>query len=613
MQSRRSLNIAELPLRNILIGYAGFFLLILFVIMVSQQNTWTGLQAQATTSDTYQFLLRLRSTLTAAERAEASARGIAVTGSIHDLRTFYAARSDALRYLKGLQIEAQGITDRQQTVLRLGRDLNEHLNRLSNIVQTALTDGASAAQLSLIFDEKLKLMDAIRARAARLEAEEKDILGHSIAMSTVAASRTGALYVGIAVLVTATFLLLMHRIYTYITLKKESEEQLSKMGSTLRNKEQLLAAVLDTMLEYVIVVDRTLNVILLNRTARQLFHLPLVSLRSKPFPWETLKPTMTENMTGFDKPLIAALEGRESSDTEVEWCHDDRQPTVLSINARPLKNPDATIFGAIVVARDVTARRRLEVDLHKARDQALESVRLKSEFVANISHELRTPLTGILGLAEILTTSEDAETRELSEHILESGNNLLAIVEDLLDFSRLEAGKMRLVEEPFRIDDLVMQILENVRPLALNKQIRLTWHIDNSLPAFMLGDPARVKQVLLNLVHNAVKFTEEGSVSVTVFPSQSNRENEHSLVTFAVRDTGPGVPPEAQKTIFNAFVQADGSNTREHGGTGLGLSICKDLVQLMNGDINFETGPGGTAFFFVLPLTAATGDQSGTL
>jgi hypothetical protein len=248
--------------------------------------------------------------------------------------------------------------------------------------------------------------------------------------------------------------------------------------------------------------------------------------------------------------------------------------------------------------------RQLNSDLQIARDRALEASSLKSKFVANISHEIRTPMSGVLGMAELLLTCAlDDEARELAQYIYTSARALLDVVNDLLDFSKLEAGRMSINRMRLSVSSVVHEALKSTTIAAQQKGLVLEVNIAPDLPD-VFGDPIRIRQVLLNLVHNAVKFTSHGGVKVDV--GLVERKGTMATIMFAVTDTGIGIPRDAQPYLFNPFQQADGSTTRRYGGTGLGLSISKHLVSLMLGEIGFESEEGhGSRFWFKLPLEVA--------
>ncbi len=241
-----------------------------------------------------------------------------------------------------------------------------------------------------------------------------------------------------------------------------------------------------------------------------------------------------------------------------------------------------------------------ETDLKRARDLALEAARIKGEFAANVSHEIRTPLNGILGMMELLQDMGLTERqREYVEIARNSGESLLTLINDILDFSKLDAGRMALEAIDFDLFELMDQLVDFVGEQARQKDLDLAFTVEHGLTSGRRGDPTRLRQVLTNLIGNAIKFTEQGDVEVHVGQGQDG------MLRFEVRDTGVGIPPEAQARIFDSFAQADGSTTRRYGGTGLGLAICKQLVRQMGGTIEVQSALGlGSTFAFEIKLSA---------
>ena len=252
--------------------------------------------------------------------------------------------------------------------------------------------------------------------------------------------------------------------------------------------------------------------------------------------------------------------------------------------------------------RQKTRLQTSERELAEAKEVAEESSRFKSSFLANMSHEIRTPMNAIIGMSYLaLQTGLTAKQHDYVKKIQSSAYNLLGIINDILDFSKVEAGKLSIDETPFLLDDVLENLADMVKLKAEEKGLELIYNRDLSVPNGLIGDPLRLGQILLNLVQNAIKFTEQGEVVVSI--ELLELHDEHARVLFLVRDTGIGIEPDVLSHLFDAFVQADGSTNRRHGGTGLGLSISKQLVQLMRGEISAESTPGmGSEFRFVLDL-----------
>ena len=245
-------------------------------------------------------------------------------------------------------------------------------------------------------------------------------------------------------------------------------------------------------------------------------------------------------------------------------------------------------------------RQRARADLEKVHIELLEANRLQSEFLANMSHEIRTPMNGVVGVTDLLLMTElNQEQRELVRTVRISGESLLVILNDILDFSKIEAGKLELNPINFDLREVINDMMDLLAPLAHGKQLELAALVRFEVPLLLVGDPGRLRQIFNNLLGNAVKFTSKGEVVLTV--SLNSETSTHAAINFEIRDTGIGIDSKVQPRLFQAFSQADGSNTRKYGGTGLGLAICKKLVELMNGKIEFTSEFGkGSSFFFTI-------------
>lgn len=265
----------------------------------------------------------------------------------------------------------------------------------------------------------------------------------------------------------------------------------------------------------------------------------------------------------------------------------------------------------LIFMRNIDKRRRLEETLTKAKDAAELANKMKGEFVATVSHELRTPLGGVIGMADLaLDTDLDEEQRHYVQSAKHSAEALLSIINDILDFSKIDSGKMVLDQTRFSLHDLV---LESARLLAVGaheKGLELIVDIDRDVPKFVIGDPTRLRQIIVNLLGNALKFTPKGEIGVRV--ACLAIEQQRALLEISVRDTGVGIPPEKQKLIFESFAQADSSTTRQYGGTGLGLSISARLAGLMQGGIDVRSTPGQGATFIVKLVLGLEGASAQT-
>ncbi len=253
--------------------------------------------------------------------------------------------------------------------------------------------------------------------------------------------------------------------------------------------------------------------------------------------------------------------------------------------------------------------KRNKEELVKAKNAAEMAAHAKAVFLANMSHEIRTPMNGIIGMAELLKrTPLNDEQKEYIEIISASGENLLTVINDILDFSKIEAGKIVLESIPFSVRDEIRNVISILNFQARKKGINLITEIDEDVPKYVKADPVRLKQVIINLVNNAIKFTETGSVSVEVSCQEVN--NKKRIFLFKVIDTGIGIPEEGVQRLFKSFSQVDISVTRKYGGTGLGLAISKNLVELMNGEIGVESEEGkGSTFWFTAKLEVMSHEE----
>jgi two-component system sensor histidine kinase/response regulator len=299
--------------------------------------------------------------------------------------------------------------------------------------------------------------------------------------------------------------------------------------------------------------------------------------------------------------LRAAIDA--GTDCQVELLNYTREGSAYwaHIDFHPIRSTSGALASFMAICTDVTERRHARESLQAAKEAAERANRAKSEFLATMSHEIRTPMNGVLGFANLLRdTPLNDEQRDFVLTIERSGQNLLAIINDILDFSKIEAGAMTLENIPFDLSDAIEEVVALMAGKAEEKQLELGLSIAPTVPERIVADPGRLKQVLVNLIGNAIKFTSLGCVHVEV--TAIHQDGNHVL-RISVRDTGIGISQAAQAALFQKFTQADASTTRRYGGTGLGLAICRQLIGLMGGKIGIDSTPGaGSTFWFTMPV-----------
>ena len=366
-----------------------------------------------------------------------------------------------------------------------------------------------------------------------------------------------------------------------------------------RQSEQFNREVIAGACEGVIVYDRQLRYQVWNPAMEELTGLPASQVLGKRA--FDLFPHLREQ--GLDVLLERALTGEtvQSPDVTYHVAQTGKSGWVSGVYS-PHYGPDNEIIGVIGLLRETTDRKQAEEEMRRAKEAAEAASRAKSEFLANMSHETRTPLNGILGMTELLLdTPLSAEQSEYLTMLKSSTDALLTLVDDILDFSKIEAGKVTLDRIEFMLPETLGDTLKALAVRAHLKGLELACHLAPEVPEYLVGDPGRLRQIVTNLLGNAIKFTEKGEVVVRV--EVDSQSEDKVTLHFTVRDTGIGIPAEKQEIIFGAFEQADGSTTRRYGGSGLGLAITSHLVNLMGGRIWLESVCGrGSTFHFRLPL-----------
>jgi len=346
-----------------------------------------------------------------------------------------------------------------------------------------------------------------------------------------------------------------------------------------------------------LILDREGRILRINKILEE-----MIGYNEEGLKHSSLSPFIhVEDIFAFEASLQKLLSGEEDHfQSEVRYLRTDTQTAWWRLSVSLVKDSRTGDYFAFAVVEDITRRKRDEEELKRAKETAEIATKTKSEFLANMSHEIRTPIHTITGMTELLLDTElDEEQQEYGEQVRFSADVLLSLINNILDFSKIEAGKLHLESIDFDLYKIVEEAVDIVTLEAHKKGLELAVFIDPAAPHMLKGDPVRLRQILVNLVKNAVKFTARGSIVVSV---KALKEDSH-LVTlkFTIFDTGVGISPEKQEKLFQSFSQVDSSTTRKFGGTGLGLSIARNLAELMGGGIGVESSTGkGAAFWFTV-------------
>ena len=385
------------------------------------------------------------------------------------------------------------------------------------------------------------------------------------------------------------------------TARKLVEAEQKKLDQRLRDQQFYTRSLIESNIDALMTTDPAGIITDVNKQMEALTGCTRDELIGAPFKSYFTDPERAE------AGIKLVLNEKKVTDYELTACARDGKQTVVSYNATTFYDRGRTLQGVFAAARDVTERKRVEAELQQAKAMAETASQTKSDFLASMSHEIRTPMNAIIGIADLLAkTPLTPEQYKYVQIFRRAGDNLLNLINDILDLSKVEASQLELERTGFSLNDLLEKVREMVAVRAHEKGLALMCEIAPNVPNDLVGDPTRLRQVLLNLLGNAIKFTESGEVALRVTPDADS--SVPGTLRFAISDTGIGIPRDKLSAVFERFTQADSSTTRRYGGSGLGLTISKRLVELMGGCIRVESGVGkGSVFSFAVPLEIRAG------
>ncbi len=527
--------------------------------------------------------------------AEAAQRGYLLTGQETHLHRLDQAGAEADRAMAGLRELAHDNASQGSRIVALEKTLRTRLEELRRVAGLRRERGLGPAQGAVADAPERRIEGALRTQLAELKHEEEMLLIVRTRQAEASVWWTVGTFVVASLLALALLATTAYSLSSGAALRRISD-------LTIRRFAAREAAILESSLDAVVAMDHRGRIVEFNPAAERTFGYSraraigsmLAELIIPPDQREAHRRGLAEYLATGEGPVV----GRR---IELTACRADGSELPVEVAITRVNVDGPPLFTAFI--RDISDRLRYQAELHQAKDSAEAASRAKSTFLANMSHELRTPLNAIIGYSEMLLEdmgkADDDRAPDLKK-ILAAGKNLLGLINDVLDLSKIEAGKMDLYLETFRVADLVAGVVNTIRPLVESNGNTL----EVACPAdigTMRTDQTKVRQALLNLLSNAAKFTSGGSIRLEV-ARQPACDDGPGLIVFRVRDTGIGMSPEQVARLFQPFSQADASTTRRYGGTGLGLTITRRFCQMMGGDVEVDSERGlGTTFTIMLP------------
>jgi two-component system, sensor histidine kinase and response regulator len=608
-----------------LAGFVLAFLVLVVVAMATYINSRDSVESSRLVTHSNAIKQALTDLVALLVDLETAERGYVITGDPRFLRANEINPTLVRNALDDLRRLSSDDQRQQEHLALLGPMVTQKIEVIADLIRLRREMGPEAASAAVASGKGEALMTAIHTRIGEMRELENSLLAkreHDMQNS----ARGEATMLAIGVLMQA---LLLGGVFWLVGRDRRNREQ---AAVTLQRSLSMQRAVLDAANATIITTD-TKGIIRLANPAVERWlgyrpqeligstpdrlHLPAeVEQRARVLSAELGRPVAA----GFDTFVAKARLGQID---EQEWTYvrKDGSHLPVSLSVSALRDDTGVISGFLGIAHDLTLRKQVEQQLVRAKEAAEAGTRAKGDFLASMSHEIRTPMNGVIGMTGLLldTPLSDAQ-RAMAETVRSSADSLLTIINDILDFTKIEAGKLDLETTEFDLRQVVEDAITLLAEKAQGKGLELACAIAPDVPIAVSGDPGRVRQVLVNLLSNAVKFTERGEVVVRAslvsgatsglrraISGQATPADSASLlpvlVRFEIQDTGIGIPPQVQAKLFQPFAQADASTTRTFGGTGLGLAICKRLVEMMGGEIGVvSAGGAGSTFHFTVKL-----------
>ena len=546
---------------------------------------------------THKVLSKLGEALAVMQNVETDSRGFALAGDERFFKLYEPAVAQVGVNVKELRELSARDSDLEQKLNVLAPLLDRKLTFANALIGLRQRKGLLSAAKKLSADRDGELMDQIRSMITDMQATGNARLGEQEASAKISAHQAMLLLFALTGLIIALLGLLFHMITLDRAARKRAEE-------VLRESDLRFRIVARATNEAVWDWNMAKQSVWWNHGVQTLFGYSEEQISPARDWWiQNLHPDDRERVLTSMQARVESSEDFWSA--EYRFRRADGSYADLFDRGYILRDRNARAERMIGAMQDITEHKR-ELATAKSRDAALESARLKSQFLANMSHEIRTPLNSVIGMTGLLLHTElTDEQHEFAEAVRLSGESLLTVINDILDFSKIEAGKLTFEMVNFNVRETIGEVIQLLGEQAQAKKLTLTASLALDLPAVIIGDPGRLRQVLTNLTGNAIKFTQQGGVIIRAL--KVSETETHSVIRFEVADTGIGIPEERRAGLFQPFFQVDASTSRRYGGTGLGLAICKELVQLMKGQIGVDSVPGqGSTFWFTAGFEKGT-------